>query len=148
MRGLMAIFAVLAMAGCNQPGMPYDSGGTAAPRVDDTLMTTDAQEYTPGKPVTVRLTNRLGRALGYNLCRARLERSENDVWHPIMTSLAAVCTAEIRTLRPGQGVTYTFAPEDSIRRGDYRIVADLEDLQAGTRLVAPSNTFRIARASE
>jgi hypothetical protein len=82
------------------------------------------------------------------LCRARLERSESDVWQPIMASLAQMCTAEIRTLRPGQGVTYTFLPEgSSIRRGDYRIAADLEDVQARTRLLAVSNTFRIARES-
>jgi hypothetical protein len=149
MRTLTIIVATIAMAGCNQPGTPgsgYQRGAQVP--VVETLLSTDAPEYAIGKPITVRFTNRLGRALGYNLCRARLERSESDVWQPIMASLAQMCTAEIRTLRPGQGVTYTFLPEgSSIRRGDYRIAADLEDLQARTRLLAVSNTFRIARES-
>ena len=148
MRALTIIVAIIAMAGCNQPGAPgsgYQRGAQVP--VVETLLSTDAQEYVIGKPITVRFTNRLGRALGYNLCRARLERSESDVWQPIMATLGQVCTAELRTLRPGQGVTYTFSPEVSIRRGDYRIVADLQDLQARAPLVAASNTFRISRES-
>lgn len=119
--------------------------------IGDNLMTTDAREYANGSVVTVRFTNRSGRALGYNLCRARLERLDGEgEWRPALTTLGEVCTAEIRTLRPGQAVTYSFRAEPKGPRaaGDFRISADLEDLQARTSFVAVSNTFRLTRNSD
>lgn len=151
MRAFLSLVAIIAMSGCNQFGggayYPGTQSGAATPVVD-TLLTTDAREYAMGAIVTVRFANRLGRALGYNLCRARLERFDADSqWSTVRTTLADVCTAEIRTLRPGQAVTYAFKaePEGRWRAGDYRISADLEDLQARTRFAAVSNTFRLTR---
>jgi len=157
MRAILAAVAIVAMAACNQgggAGSDYGSYGAhrrSGMNIADNLMNTDAREYVTGSIVTVRLTNRSGRALGYNLCRARLERLDGEgEWRPALTTLAEVCTAEIRTLRPGQAVTYSFraAPQGRSRSGDYRVSADLEDLQAQTRFVAVSNTFRLTRDSD
>ena len=154
MRAILSAAAFVAVTACNQTGgAGYDYGSYGAHRgpgvnIADTLLTTNAREYVSGGIVTVRLTNRSGRALGYNLCRARLERLDGEgEWRPALTTLAEVCTAEIRTLRPGQAVTYSFkaAPRGPRASGDFRVSADLEDLQANTRFVAVSNTFKLTR---
>lgn len=157
MRAILSAAAIIAITACNQTGgAGYDYGNDRARRgsgvnVVDTLMTTDAVEYAAGGLVTVRLINRLGRPLGYNLCRARLERLDGEgEWRPALQTLAEVCTAEIRTLRPGQAVTYSFkaAPQGRRGAGDFRVSADLDDLQAQTRFIAVSNTFRLTRDSD
>lgn len=155
MRAVLSVAAIVAITACNQTGGAgydaYDHRGyrddrRAGVNIADTLMTTDAPEYASGGVVTVRLANRFGRLLGYNLCRARLERLDGDgEWRPARTTLAEVCTAEIRTLRPGQSVTYSFKAEPRSRPGEYRISAELEDLQARTRFTAVSSTFRLSR---
>lgn len=160
MRAVVSVAAIVTIMGCNQTGgagydgydhRAYRDHGRSGVNIADTLMTTDAPEYVSGRVVTVRLTNRLGRSFGYNLCRARLERLDGDGdWRPALQTLAEVCTAEIRILRPGQGVTYSFkaAPQGRLGSGDFRVSADLEDVQAQTRFVAVSNTFRLTRDSD
>jgi predicted small secreted protein len=148
MRAILSAAAFVAVTACNQTGgAGYDYGSYGAHRgpgvnIADTLLTTDAREYVSGGIVTVRLTNRSGRAL---------ERLDGEgEWRPALTTLAEVCTAEIRTLRPGQAVTYSFkaAPRGPRASGDFRVSADLEDLQANTRFVAVSNTFKLTRDSD
>lgn len=160
MRALLIVVTIVAITACNQTGGAgydgYDHRGYRNDRrsgvnIADTLMTTDAPEYVSGGVVTVRLTNRFGRPLGYNLCRSRLERRDGEgEWRPALQTLAEVCTAEIRTLRPGQWVTYSFKPAPQGRRGsgEFRVSADLEDLQAQTRFVAVSNAFKLTRDSD
>ncbi len=157
LRAISAAVAIVSITACNQSGgAGYDYGSYGAQRrpgvsIADNLMTTDAPQYVNGSVVTVRLTNRSGRALGHNLCRARLERLDGEgEWRPALTTLAEVCTMEIRTLRPGQGVTYSFkaAPQGPRASGEFRVSADLEDLQAQTPFVSLSNTFRLTRDSD
>ena len=147
MRALTFIVALAVLSGCNEPGArEYGYGASPTTAVTDTLLSSDAPDYKVGKLITVRLTNRLARPLGYNLCRSRLERQDGeDQWVTIMQSLAQQCTAEIRTLRPREGVTFTFGPEGRIKPGQYRVVTDIEDFPARTRFAAVSNTFRISR---
>jgi len=152
MRALAILAAVIAMSGCSQPGTPGSGyeGGSNVP-IADTLITTDAQEYRPGDLITIRLTNRLGRSIGYNLCRSRVERLdvENGEWGAAVRSLAEMCTAEIRTLGPGQAVTYSFRLTVNLRRpGRFRVSTDLDDRQARTRLIAVSNTFFLAGSDD
>ena len=144
MRAIVSLLAVIAMSGCEY------GGGTAGPLRQGfeppTLIATERPTYSAGRDVSFRLTNRTGTAVGYNLCRSRLERLDGDGgWRPIMASLGEVCTAELRTLRPGQSVTYAFKTEPKFRPGDYRIATDLEDLQGRTRFTAVSNVFPLTR---
>jgi hypothetical protein len=156
-RALLSLIALMAAAGCQQSG---SSAGGAAPdiaydpnspggRIVESLLVTDAASYVSGGPAAVRITNRTGRSVGYNLCRSRLERrGDDDVWRQTMGSLAEACTAELRTLRPGQSATYSFRIATTSRPGQYRISTDLEDLQARLRFIAVSNTFSLAGAGD
>jgi hypothetical protein len=145
MRIILTLLALLALVACEQAGT-YSGMSAAAAVPAQHLLTTQAQRYTTSALVTVRLTNRTGRALGYNLCNSRLERldSEGD-WRPAQQGLAEVCTQELRTLRPGQGVTYSFTPRHPTRAGEYRVVTSLDDLRGGSRFESVSNNFTLVR---
>lgn len=151
MRALAVLAAVIAMSGCSQPGTSgYGYEGASNVPIVEKLITTDAEEYRTGGLVTVRLTNRLGRSIGYNLCRSRVERLdvESGEWGAAVRSLAEMCTAEIRTLGPGQAVTYSFKLTVKPQPGRFRVSTDLDDLQARSRLIAVSNIFRLAGSGD
>ena len=144
---VLLLVMVAAAAGCEgQGGAPVDSGISYDPNSPGgqivQLLTTDASTYDQGASITVRLANRTGRSLGYNLCRSRLERENDDgAWQLMMDGLADACTAELRTLRPGQSFAYTFRSAPSARPGQhYRISTDLQDLPARLRFIGVSNT--------
>lgn len=144
MRALLTVAAVVALAGCEHPGPtgPYVDPGRPAQQI----IAVEAAQYVPGEPIRFRVANRTSRTFGYNLCRSRLERRDGEGdWHAVLESLGPVCTAELRTLRPGQAVEYTFKPEGRLRRGEYRISTDLEDYQMRVRVLGVSNSFSIAR---
>lgn len=153
LRVLLAVIAIMSVSACQQGGPPTDSGIAYDPNSPGgpvvRLLATDAASYARGAPVSVRLTNSTGRSVGHNLCRARLERrDDDDVWRPMMDSLAEACTTELRTLRPGQSVIYSFRTAPSARPGQYRISADLEDLTARLRFIGVSNTFSLSDDSD
>lgn len=146
------LVTLAALSGCQQQGStgPVDSGIAYDPNSPGgpvmQLITTSAESYASGAAMSIRLTNRSGRSIGHNLCRARLERrGDDDVWRTMMESLAEACTAELRTLRPGQSITYSFRTAPSARPGQYRISADLQDLTSRLRFIGVSNTFSLAR---
>ena len=147
---LMLLLAVLLVAGCESGGGQVESGvsydpNSAGGRVVQ-LLATSAPTYEVGAPINVRLTNRTGRGIGYNLCRSRLERLDDDgVWRLMMDGLADACTAELRTLGPGQSVTFTFRSAPSARPGQqYRVSTDLQDQKANLRFIGVSNTFSLS----
>jgi len=146
---MAVIAAIMAASACSQPGgsaSSYGYGGDSNVRVVENLLRVDGEEYGVTGLVTVHLTNRLGRAVGYNLCRSRLERfdRESDSWGVAVRSLAELCTAEIRTLGPGQAVTYSFRPTMKSQRGALRVSTDLQDLHARIPLIAVSNSFLLS----
>lgn len=110
-----------------------------------TTIQTNAPTYASGAPVSIRLTNRTGRTVGYNLCRARLERLFENEWEGAQASLAEVCTAELRGLRPGQSASFVFTPDYTLREGQYRVRTDLHDPMGGPPVEALSNAFTLTR---
>ena len=147
---LLMLLVILLGAGCESGGGQVESGITYDPnsaggRIVE-LLATNAKTYEIGAPISVRLTNRTGRGVGYNLCRSRLERLDDDgVWRLMVDGLADACTAELRTLAPGQSVTYTFRSAPSARPGQqYRVSTDLQDLKASLRFIGVSNTFALS----
>lgn len=150
MRALAVLASVIAMSGCSQPGTSgYGYEGASNVPVVEKLITTDAQEYRAGSLVTLRLTNRLGRSIGYNLCRSRVERLdvESGEWGAVR-STAELCTAEIRTLAPGQSVTHSFQLTVKPQPGRFRVSTALDDLQARSRVIAVSNIFTLAGSGD
>lgn len=148
---VLLLLMVVVAAGCEgQGGAPVDSGISYDPNSPGgrivQLLATDASTYEKGAPISVRLANRTGRSVGYNLCRSRLERRDDDgVWRLMMDGLADACTAELRMLRPAQSITYTFRSSPSARPGQhYRISTDLQDLTARLRFIGVSNTFSLS----
>jgi hypothetical protein len=149
MRCSIKIAIVLALAGCETGGHhrePY-TGGAAYPHAMQ-MISTGGRTYRVGAPVSIRLTNTTDRAVGYNLCRAKLERSHDGDWQEIMPSLGEVCTAELRSLRPGQSATFVFRTPAGARGGDYRVRAFLEDQRAPRSIEAISNMFMLQRDSD
>lgn len=132
MRSSAKLAMLLAFAGCQQTG-GYDHGsdhGRAPYPHAMQMISTGARAYRVGTPVSIRLTNTTDRAVGYNLCRAKLERSHDGDWQEIMPSLGEICTAELRSLRPGQSATFVFRTPPRARGGDYRVRAFLTDQRA------------------
>lgn len=145
---LVAAFAAATLAGCEGPSGAVDSGISYDPnspggQIVQTLAT-GARTYVSGGPASVRLVNRTGRSVGYNLCRSRLERRDDgNVWRTMTESLAEACTAELRTLAPGQSIVYTFRIAPQARPGQYRVSTDLHDLAAKLRFIGVSNLFDV-----
>lgn len=151
-RLLVSAAALLAAAACEQTGSLGDHGRGGYPQAQSTdapiMMHTNAASYDAGAPVITRLTNRTGRRVGYNLCRSRIERQNDEGdWRPVQAE-TEVCTAELRSLSPGQSATYTFRIPPHSRRGAHRIRTTLEDLQGGSGLDVVSNAFTITRDSD
>jgi hypothetical protein len=150
MRSLVKLAMLLALGGCEQPGA-YDrslDSARRAPALPATSIATSADAYGAGAPVSIRLTNTTARTVGYNLCRAKLERSHDNDWQEIMPALGEVCTAELRGLRPGQSATFVFRTPPGARGGTYRVRAALQDPQGAALLEAISNTFTVTRESD
>ena len=141
---------VLVLAGCEQPA-PYGpqvvSPTGRAPAINQ-LMSTNAEYYRVGAPVSIRLTNTTGRVVSYNLCRSSLELEANDGWRRIQQTLAPACTAELRTLAPGQSTTYGFRTSPQLKRGLYRIHTVLHDAYGNAPYEAVSNTFNLQRDAD
>jgi len=107
------------------------------------MIDTNAATYELGTPISIRLTNRTARSLGYNLCRGRLERLFENEWQVVQGSLAEVCTAELRGLRPGQSTSFVFRLDSTMREGQHRVRVDLHDPMGGPPVEALSNVFTV-----
>ena len=141
----VAIVGLVTMSGCEQPG-PVLGGGPSGPKsIEEVeMLRTDRANYERAGPITLRFTNRLNVAFGYNLCLSRLERRNGDGdWVGARSSLTDGCIAEQRTLRPGQSVTYSFKIEG--QAGTFRVANDLGQMGGISRVVAISNPFTVTR---
>lgn len=144
----VGVFALLAVAACEQTG-PRDGYPQAQSTEPPVMMQTDAASYAAGTRMSVRLTNRTGGPVGYNLCRSRLERRNDEGdWRQAQPALAEVCTAELRTLSPGQSASFAFSPSSQSRRGSYRVVTPLDGMYGRPRVDVVSNTFMLTRDSD
>jgi hypothetical protein len=149
--GIVPLALFLTLAACGQPGhRPHDgtfdawrSTQARAPADALVTLTTNSQTYPPGDAITLSLANRSRTALGYNLCRASVDRKIEDDWREVQATLSEVCTAELRTLYPGQSAAYSFRTDRVIRRGQYRIRSELVGTPGGARVTALSNSFMI-----
>lgn len=121
------------MAGFGVPGEPV-------------MIDTDGASYPIGGRVTVRLVNRTGRTVRYNLCRSPLERlsSEGD-WRQAREMLTDTCTADLRTLGPGQIAQFAFNADQVRQPGEYRVRTSLEGVGDGARVDVVSNRFMLTR---
>jgi hypothetical protein len=110
------------------------------------MIDTDRQSYPMGARVSVRLVNRTGRIVRYNLCRSSLERqsTEGD-WRQARDTLADTCTADLRTLGPGQAAEFAFNADTRRQPGEYRVRTTLEGVGDGARLDVVSNRFVLTR---
>ena len=145
---LTAIALVLSLAGCQQSGPSAGYPGYDAAQVSDLprMIDTDQPSYPMGSRVSIRLVNRTGRAVSYNLCGSSLERlhSEGD-WRPARETLADTCTAELRTLAPGQAAAFTFDAQTRSPPGQYRVRTVLQGFGDRARLDVVSNSFMLTR---
>jgi len=144
---LAAVLAIVTMSGCQETGGIPSHGGSGPRAIEEVpMLRTDSGTYRRGAQVTVRFTNRTNATMSYNLCRSRLERRNDEGdWVVSRSNLADGCTAEDRTLRPGQSVTYIFRIGDTTRAGLHRVSADLAEIVARSKYVAVSNTFMVTR---
>jgi hypothetical protein len=110
------------------------------------MIDTEAPSYAMGARVAFRLVNRTGRPVRYNLCRSSLERlsTEGD-WRMARETLADTCTADLRTLAPGQIAQFAFNADTRRQPGEYRIRTTLEALGDGSRVDVVSNRFMLTR---
>ena len=110
------------------------------------MIDTDAPSYAMGARVAFRLVNRTGRTVRYNLCRSSLERlnTEGD-WRQARETLADTCTADLRTLAPGQIAEFAFNADTRRQPGEYRVRTTLEGIGDGARLDVVSNRFMLTR---
>jgi len=143
MRTSATLAVLLALGGCGHPGS-YDRshdryGGRGAPSASE-MIWTDADAYEAGSGMALRLTNRTGRTLSYNLCHSQIQRHVDNDWQTAKTDLAEACTMELRGLPPGRSANFSFRMPP-LREGSYRIRTELRDPRGGPPVEAVSNTF-------
>ncbi|MEX2401024.1 MAG: hypothetical protein WD423_09660 [Rhodothermales bacterium] len=115
---------------------------------DDITLRTGTDTYAVGDEVRLRLENQSGSEVGYNLCFAYLDlqRRTGDEWHDVTADLgpddSVACTAELRTLAPGdEAAGLAHIPAD-LPGDSYRITHDVE--VHGEMQTIPSNSFVVA----
>jgi hypothetical protein len=138
LRRMALVLGAAALAACSSP---LD----ADPQPEGVRFTVDRDAYAPGDTVSARLVNGSEVALGYNLCFSTLERQAGAGWtvadEPLM-----VCTAELRSLQPGESVGHRRVLPDGLERGRYRLRTHVEHpLPRGSRVEVRSETFTVGR---
>ncbi|MEW5928476.1 MAG: hypothetical protein AB1941_13490 [Gemmatimonadota bacterium] len=115
------------------------------PRADGVAFAVERAAYALGDTVAARLVNESGVAVGYNLCLASLERREGAGWL-VVDELLIVCTADLRTLEPGESVPYRRALSAGLEAGVYRLRTHVEfPLTGGSRVEVRSAHFTVGR---
>lgn len=148
-RVALGLAALIFASACEQTGPygDYQGGGYAQRGADEApvMMQTDRSRYVGAATVNFRLTNRTGRRVEYNLCRAHLQRDDEGAWRQTQSELADVCTMELRALAPGQSAAFSFRPTPGSRAGRYRIITAITDPRERWGMEVISNTFTLAR---
>jgi hypothetical protein len=135
-----AIVAALIAAAC-APQAPADSPGTG----DFATLTVQPPRSGPGGDVTITLTNRSERDIGYNLCPAVLDRLVGDEWAQHPEPPAQVCTMELRILQPGASDSFRHTLPSGLPAGTYRFRLGVEWPLGDTRVGVTSAPFQIER---
>jgi hypothetical protein len=135
----VAVLAAALLQACAPASAPITPAPPAGPRAS---LSTDLPSYGPGAEVRLRLANPGPGAIGYNLCRSRLEQFTQQRWTELRP-LAEVCTAELRSLQPRQEAAYVFRLDAATPAGQYRVSTRIEDMAAGRGTEITSNTFAV-----
>lgn len=136
LRRMVLVLGAAGLAACSSPV-------DADPQPEGVAFAVDRDAYAPGDTVSARLVNGSELPLGYNLCFSTLERQEGGGWtvadEPLM-----VCTAELRTLRPGESVGHRRALPAGLARGRYRLRTHVEHpVPSGNRAEVRSAAFTV-----
>ncbi len=109
---------------------------------------TDSDRYAAGEQVAIRLTNNTETSLGYNICFAflKLEAYVDGEWSTINAGLGpddiTACTAELRSLRPGESAESVAHLPIDLSSGTYRLTHDVE--VNGSRRTVATNPFEVS----
>lgn len=134
----LLLVAVLAAA-CAP--LEMDGDGTAFARLG-----LDPTRVRAGDPITLTLTNRSDRQIGYNLCPAVLDRRVGGEWQEHPERPAEVCTMELRILEPGASDTFRHTLPATLPAGSYRFRLGVEWPLGEDRAGVASEPFEVERA--
>lgn len=107
-----------------------------------TLMV-EPDRVSAGGQITLTLTNRSDRQLGYNLCPVAIERRDGDEWELRPEQPAEACTMELRILQPGSEDTFQHTVPTTIPAGTYRFRAQVEWPLGDEQVNIASETFEV-----
>ena len=143
---LTTILVSASLGGCEQPLPSSGPAGGAqfGETAEPVMIDTDAASYALGARVSIRVVNRTGRPVRFNMCTSKLETlGDDNVWRVVRESLGEDCNARVVTLAPGQAVVNTFTAGPVLPAGRYRIRAALTDLDGVPRLDVRSGMFTL-----
>jgi hypothetical protein len=143
---LTSVLVGVSLAGCEQP-MPRNVPSTV-PQIGQTaepvMVETGASSYALGARISMRLVNRTGRPVRFDVCTSTLETINDDnVWRAVGKSLGEDCNSPSITLAPGQAIAHTFTAGPYLPAGLYRIRATLLGLDNASRYEVRSNNFML-----
>jgi hypothetical protein len=134
------VVAALLLAACS-PQVPADTPGTGS----FATLSVQPARTSPGGEVTITLTNRSERDIGYNLCPAVLDRRVGDDWVQHPEPPAEVCTMELRILQPGASDSFRHSLPAGLPAGTYRFRLGVEWPLGDARVGVASGPFEVVR---
>ena len=135
------IVPLLFLAGCG-PGSDAPPPGGFPPPAAGLRLTVEPQVASSGSSVALILFNGTARPVGYNLCMSALERWQSGSWQTVPED--GVCTAELRTLQPGDQARHPKTLPATLSAGDYRYVTRVESpLNGGPLQRVASDPFAV-----
>ncbi|HSJ08186.1 MAG TPA: hypothetical protein VK936_15880 [Longimicrobiales bacterium] len=134
------ILIALLVSAC-APHVPAESTGTG----DFATLAVEPARTSPGGEVTITLTNRSGREIGYNLCPAVLDRRVGADWAQHPEAPAEVCTMELRILQPGASDSFRHSLPAGLTAGTYRFRLGVEWPLGDARVGVASGPFEVVR---
>jgi hypothetical protein len=149
-RLLLGLAVLAAVTACEQTGR-LDHGPGSYPQPHDlpVMLDTDAPTYPTGSQVWLRLVNRAGQPIRYNLCRATLERRNDEGdWVLGRGFSEDLCKDQFRVLAPGQSARFAVTTDAHSRRGQYRFRTTVESVTGQQSLDVVSNSFGLTRDSD
>ena len=103
------------------PALACDDVSFGGP--DDIVLRTDRAQYAAGDTAILRLVNRSGESIGYNLCLHLVQHETDDGWVDTLYANGDGCTLQMYLLRHGDSDTYPAALDREAPAGSYRFRA-------------------------